>query len=74
VKITVTQEPDRLLLSVKDDGRGFNPQQARGMGMIGMEERVSALGGRLIVESASGEGTLLRVALPFSQAVTANAG
>jgi signal transduction histidine kinase len=44
------------------------------MGMIGMEERVSALGGRLIVESASGDGTLLRVALPFSQAVTTNAG
>jgi signal transduction histidine kinase len=74
VRITVTQEPERLLLSIQDDGRGFNPQQERGMGLIGMEERVSALGGRLIVESASGEGTLLRVALPLSQAVTANAG
>ena len=74
VRVTVTQEPDRLLLSIQDDGRGFNPQQERGMGLIGMEERVSALGGRLIVESASGEGTLLRVALPLTQAVTANAG
>ena len=72
VRITVTQEPDRLLLSVQDDGRGFNPPQERGMGLIGMEERVSALGGRLVVESASGEGTLLRVALPLPQAVTAN--
>ena len=44
------------------------------MGMIGMEERVSALGGRLEVESASDAGTLLRVVLPLSQAVTANAG
>src|ERR1019366_8308695 len=74
VTITVTQEPDRLLLSIQDDGRGFNPQQERGMGLIGMEERVSALGGRLIVESASGEGMLLRAALPLSQAATANAG
>jgi signal transduction histidine kinase len=74
VRVTVTQEPDRLLLSIQDDGGGFNPQQERGMGLIGMEERVSALGGRLIVESASGEGTLLRVALPLTQAVTANAG
>jgi signal transduction histidine kinase len=74
VRITVTQEPDRLLLSIQDDGRGFNPPQERGMGLIGMEERVSALGGRLVVESASGEGTVLRVALPLPQLVTANAG
>jgi signal transduction histidine kinase len=74
VRITVTQEPDRLLLSIQDDGQGFNPPQERGMGLIGMEERVSALGGRLVVESASGEGTVLRVALPLPQAVTANAG
>jgi signal transduction histidine kinase len=73
VRIAVTQEPDRLLLSIQDDGRGFNPQQERGMGLIGMEERVSALGGRLIVESASDEGTLLRVALPLSQVVASNA-
>ena len=72
VRITVTQERERLLLSIQDDGRGFNPPQERGMGLIGMEERVSALGGRLVVESASGEGTLLRVALPLPQAVTAN--
>ena len=70
VTITVTQEPDRLLVSVQDDGRGFNPPQERGMGLIGMEERVSALGGRLVVESASGEGTLLRVQLPLPHAVT----
>ena len=74
VRITVAQEPDRLLLSIQDDGRGFNPPQGRGMGLIGMEERVSALGGRLVVESASGEGTLLRVALPLPEGVTANAG
>ncbi len=74
VRITVTQERDRLLLSVQDDGQGFNPTQERGMGLIGMEERVSALGGRLVVESTSGEGTLLRVALPLNQAVAANGG
>ena len=67
VRITVTQGPDRLLLSIQDDGRGFDPPQERGMGLIGMEERVSALGGRLVVESASGEGTTLRVVLPLPQ-------
>ena len=67
VRITVTQGPDRLLLSIQDDGRGFDPPQERGMGLIGMEERVSARGGRLVVESASGEGTTLRVVLPLPQ-------
>ena len=47
MKITVKQEPDRLLLSIQDDGKGFNPQQEGGMGLIGMEERVERLGGRL---------------------------
>ena len=74
VRIAVTQERDRLLLSVQDDGQGFNPTQERGMGLIGMEERVSSLGGRLVVESTSGEGTLLRVALPLHQAVAASGG
>ena len=74
VSITVTQEPERILLSIQDDGKGFHPQQHRGMGMIGMEERVSALGGRLLVKSAAAKGTLLRVELPLSRAVTMNAG
>jgi signal transduction histidine kinase len=72
VRITVAQESDRLLLSIQDDGKGFNPQQERGMGLIGMEERVSFLGGRLLVDSVPGEGTVLRVALPLPQPAVAN--
>ena len=44
------------------------------MGLIGMEERVSCLGGRLVVDSAAGEGTVLRVELPLPQSAVANVG
>src|SRR3954454_4287740 len=44
VKVSVVQEPDRLMLSIQDDGSGFNPRQERGMGLLGMEERVGSLG------------------------------
>jgi signal transduction histidine kinase len=71
VQISVAQEAGRLLLSIQDDGKGFDPPQQRGLGLIGMEERVSSLGGRLLVESASGAGTLLRVTLPLSHEAAA---
>jgi signal transduction histidine kinase len=63
-QIAVKQESGRLLLSIHDDGRGFDPQKQRGMGLIGMQERVGALGGKLTIDSAVGKGTLLRVELP----------
>jgi signal transduction histidine kinase len=63
-QIAVKQEYGRLLLSIHDDGKGFDPQKQRGMGLIGMQERVGALGGKLTIDSAVGQGTLLRVELP----------
>jgi signal transduction histidine kinase len=73
VKITVRQEQDRLLLSIQDDGRGFPAQQVKGMGLLGIEERVSYLGGSFAVDSGSGRGTLLSVMLPLAQPVVENA-
>jgi signal transduction histidine kinase len=67
VKITVRQERDRLLLSIQDDGRGFPAQQVKGMGLLGIEERVSYLGGRFAVDSEPGRGALLSVMLPLAQ-------
>jgi signal transduction histidine kinase len=64
VKVTVRQQGSELGLSVEDDGRGFDVRQERGMGLIGIQERVSYLGGRFAVESEPGQGTALRVVLP----------
>jgi signal transduction histidine kinase len=69
VKVTVRQENDRLLLSIEDDGKGFDVQRERGMGLLGIQERVSYLAGRFSVESAAGQGTLMRVMLPLSGAM-----
>ncbi|HXB68073.1 MAG TPA: MCP four helix bundle domain-containing protein [Candidatus Acidoferrales bacterium] len=66
VNIQVRQGSGELRLTVEDDGRGFDARQVRGMGLLGMEERVGYLDGRLAVESAPGRGTLLRVTLPLA--------
>jgi signal transduction histidine kinase len=59
-----------LLVTVEDDGVGFDPDStdrttpAAGLGLIGIRERVSRLGGTLRLESAPGRGTTLTVELP----------
>jgi signal transduction histidine kinase len=57
---------DRLVLVVRDDGRGFDPAlYARGhFGLLTMRERAEACGGRLEIQSGPGRGTTLRVELP----------
>ncbi|RPH98974.1 MAG: hypothetical protein EHM71_18930 [Zetaproteobacteria bacterium] len=58
--------------AVRDDGRGFDVEAAmsrrgdRGLGLIGMRERVEALGGRLVLHSTAGQGTEVSVAIPIA--------
>jgi signal transduction histidine kinase len=53
-------------LSLRDDGRGFDPIQTHdGFGLIGIKERVAALRGRLSIASAVGQGTTIVVVLPY---------
>ena len=55
--VTVRQDDSSLFLSVEDDGSGFDPDTTRGLGMLGMEERVRQLGGHLEIRSKPGKGT-----------------
>jgi len=64
--IGVKQEGNSLLLSVDDDGSGFDTAKTRGLGMLGMEERVRQLGGQFEIRSTPGKGTELRAKLPLS--------
>jgi signal transduction histidine kinase len=66
VQIRVHQEPGRILLSIQDDGKGFDAQHVRGLGLVGMEERVNHLGGTFQVRSEPGRGTLLTAELPLA--------
>lgn len=64
VRVTVRQEESRILLSIQDDGKGFNAHEDRGLGLLGMKERVGRLGGDFAVDSEPGHGTVVSVALP----------
>jgi signal transduction histidine kinase len=66
VRIRVQQEQDRLTLSIQDDGQGFDSKQVKGLGLLGIHERVTRLGGRCAVHTAPGSGTVLSVELPFT--------
>lgn len=65
VRIHVRQEPARLFLSIQDDGAGFQPGRDKGLGLLGMEERVKHLGGVFRVVSQEGAGALVSVELPL---------
>ncbi len=62
VGIGVSWANQRLSLLIEDDGIGFDPVAAQrhgALGLLGMRERVAAIGGNLTVESAAGAGTTL---------------
>ena len=67
-KVTVAQRSDKITVEVTDDGHGFNPERQRGMGILGMEERVRRLGGTLTIESAPGKGATVKAELPLHHA------
>jgi signal transduction histidine kinase len=66
VRIIVRQELERLLLTIEDDGEGFDVHRVRGLGLIGMSERVTHLSGTFEAESQEGRGTRLRIELPLA--------
>jgi signal transduction histidine kinase len=66
VRLTLEARGDAAWVEVRDDGRGFDPAQSRGSahGLMGMRYRVEAVGGRLAVHSAPGQGTRIEASLP----------
>jgi len=64
IRVAIRQEEGRIFLSIQDDGKGFQARHERGLGLLGMEERVSHLGGSFSVDSEPGHGTVVRIVLP----------
>ncbi len=70
VQIRIRSAGERVRCVIQDNGTGFDPgaRGKRGLGLIGMRERVEGLGGELAVRSRPGRGTSLVVTLPRSSA------
>lgn len=68
VQIRLTHPDGTLRLTIQDDGQGFVPEREKGMGLLGMEERVAYLKGAFEVKSQLGKGTVINVNLPLSAA------
>jgi PAS domain S-box-containing protein len=68
VKVKLEQVGFDVILTIEDDGKGFDKQKIAGkktLGILGMKERTTALGGKYEVISSPGEGTTIRVVTPF---------
>jgi two-component system sensor histidine kinase UhpB len=79
VEVNLVRANGTVTLEVRDNGIGFDPTAVRGpatttpvtrgcaMGLLGMRERMAIVGGELLVESAPGQGALIRAVVPVTQ-------
>lgn len=67
VQVKLERHDDKVEVSVRDDGSGFDTTWTRGLGLLGMEERVRHLGGAFQIDSRPGRGTVIRAALPVTR-------
>jgi signal transduction histidine kinase len=72
VQVNLQQHETELQLCIRDDGIGFEMEKVlerttygTGLGLLGMQERVTLLGGRLDIDSSPGQGVEIRVYLPI---------
>lgn len=68
VRVSLKRDGDRVVLTVLDDGIGFDPRtrDATGLGLLGMDERAQMVGGRLRVDSRPGSGSTVALTIPLA--------
>lgn len=70
--VTLSDDGDDLVVSIADDGPGFEPAAHRGArGLLNMSDRVGALGGELTIDAEPGRGTTVTARLPADDEVAA---
>jgi PAS domain S-box-containing protein len=67
VLVSLRVEGEDLVAEVSDDGRGFGPETRSGVGINSMRERAAVVGGKLRIESETGEGTRVSLRVPVPQ-------
>jgi len=69
--VLLGRRTEAVVCSVVDNGRGFDTRarsartHSQGLGLIGMRERVAALGGRISITSSPGRATTLKIVVPL---------
>jgi PAS domain S-box-containing protein len=67
-------DPHGIRMELRDNGRGFDPDARHdGIGLLGMKERVEAMGGQLFIQSTNGKGTAISIALPSTDSSRSSA-
>lgn|GEM_PF-361691 len=79
VHIRIRKEKNAIRCSISDDGIGFDPETTMrgclpGLGLIGIRERIQALGGSLQIRSTNSRGTRLEITAPLQEVEDANPG
>lgn len=72
VHLTFSLGDDQMTMMIEDDGIGFDlmevsvaSESGRGLGLIGMQERIQLVGGQLEIDTAPGYGTRIRIQVPI---------
>lgn len=65
VAVSLVPDETGLRLTVRDDGRGFDPAHSGGFGLVTMRERAEQVGGHLDIDTAPGEGSAVRAYIPL---------
>jgi two-component system sensor histidine kinase UhpB len=73
-RVSVVEEQDQVSATISDNGKGFDahtllklPWQERGLGLAGMHERATLLGGSLLINTEPGRGTTIQVTIPLTR-------
>lgn len=69
IQVKMELKKDHLLIVVKDDGKGFNPNEKKekAFGLMGMRERIEWLEGKLHIYSQLGRGTIVTMHIPLQK-------
>ena len=67
-RVEAVQGNGRIRVTIQDNGAGFDPSQEKGMGILGMGERVKGIGGVFRIDSEKGSGTIVSLLIPTAEA------
>ncbi|HEX2995775.1 MAG TPA: PAS domain S-box protein [Anaerolineales bacterium] len=72
VDVILTVRDHKLVVMVEDDGKGFDPEKVphtEHLGLFGMRERAEMIGGKLVIESTPGKGTIIMVEVDYDSPI-----